>query len=265
MMTELQHIQLSGPSPYTTSNLRENNKSPVQMMVSYALSSNNSSMDLPLEKKFQTLLPIVDTTSRIDNDLKWKLTKKFSFESEKSPITPTLTIPTITFEKSHNYTFETNTNIYLAPPTPSATPIGTPMGTPNVTPSATPPPQIATMTHPTSMEHLPVELVSKSHLSPSINNKTWQDKYNNNKQPIMMKITKKTKTDKNIAMKRQQNRRKHVCKICSTGFTTSGHLSRHNRIHTGEKNHSCPFEGCNQKFSRHDNCLQHYRTHLKKN
>lgn len=58
--------------------------------------------------------------------------------------------------------------------------------------------------------------------------------------------------------------RKFRCKTCSMSFTTSGHLSRHNRIHTGEKNYTCPYEGCNQRFSRHDNCLQHYRTHLKK-
>ncbi|CCE91927.1 uncharacterized protein TDEL_0D03430 [Torulaspora delbrueckii] len=61
-----------------------------------------------------------------------------------------------------------------------------------------------------------------------------------------------------------EQRRRHVCKVCSKGFTTSGHLARHNRIHTGEKNHFCPLEGCNQRFSRHDNCIQHYRTHLRK-
>lgn len=58
--------------------------------------------------------------------------------------------------------------------------------------------------------------------------------------------------------------RRHVCRICYKGFTTSGHLARHNRIHTGERNHECPYQGCEQKFSRHDNCIQHYRTHLKR-
>ncbi|KAG0680262.1 hypothetical protein C6P40_004667 [Pichia californica] len=57
--------------------------------------------------------------------------------------------------------------------------------------------------------------------------------------------------------------RKYKCKICSRGFTTSGHLARHNRIHTGVKNHICPFDGCNSKFSRQDNCMQHYKTHLR--
>lgn len=61
-----------------------------------------------------------------------------------------------------------------------------------------------------------------------------------------------------------EKRRKYICKVCSKGFTTSGHLARHNRIHTGEKNHVCPYPDCNQRFSRHDNCVQHYRIHFKK-
>ncbi|SCV03872.1 LAME_0H13916g1_1 [Lachancea meyersii CBS 8951] len=60
-----------------------------------------------------------------------------------------------------------------------------------------------------------------------------------------------------------ERRRKYVCKTCQKGFTTSGHLARHKRIHTGEKNHVCPHEGCGQRFSRHDNCVQHYKTHLR--
>lgn len=59
------------------------------------------------------------------------------------------------------------------------------------------------------------------------------------------------------------NMRKHLCKVCGKGFTTSGHLARHNRIHTGVKNHTCSYPGCGAKFSRHDNCMQHYKTHLK--
>ncbi|KAI8319666.1 hypothetical protein GQ54DRAFT_249357, partial [Martensiomyces pterosporus] len=45
-------------------------------------------------------------------------------------------------------------------------------------------------------------------------------------------------------------------------FTTSGHLSRHYRIHTGEKNYHCLYPGCTSRFSRQDNMMQHYRTHL---
>ncbi|KAF8272461.1 hypothetical protein EI94DRAFT_1566029, partial [Lactarius quietus] len=58
------------------------------------------------------------------------------------------------------------------------------------------------------------------------------------------------------------NKKKHVCHVCAKAFTTSGHLSRHARIHTGERNHKCPFPGCDTRCSRQDNLQQHYRIHL---
>ncbi|KAI8991541.1 hypothetical protein BDF20DRAFT_49319 [Mycotypha africana] len=60
------------------------------------------------------------------------------------------------------------------------------------------------------------------------------------------------------------SKRKYHCTEpgCTKSFTTSGHLARHNRIHTGEKNFPCLFPGCSSRFSRQDNMMQHYRTHM---
>ncbi|KAK6201624.1 uncharacterized protein RJT21DRAFT_120686 [Scheffersomyces amazonensis] len=58
-----------------------------------------------------------------------------------------------------------------------------------------------------------------------------------------------------------ESKRKHICKVCTRSFTTSGHLARHNRIHTGERKHICPWPTCEARFARQDNCMQHYKTH----
>lgn len=57
-------------------------------------------------------------------------------------------------------------------------------------------------------------------------------------------------------------KRKHVCKTCARSFTTLGHLARHNRTHTGERKHVCPWPQCGARFARQDNCMQHCKTHL---
>ena len=91
----------------------------------------------------------------------------------------------------------------------------------------------------------------------------------NSKKSYTKKSHKKSKntTTQAIGSKKDslEQRRKYRCSVCPKGFTTSGHLARHNRIHTGEKNHACPYNDCKQRFSRQDNCLQHYRTHFKNN
>lgn len=61
-----------------------------------------------------------------------------------------------------------------------------------------------------------------------------------------------------VAKKRE---RKHPCQSCGKSFTTSGHLARHNRIHTGERKFACLLATCEQRFSRQDNMMQHFRTH----
>lgn len=48
----------------------------------------------------------------------------------------------------------------------------------------------------------------------------------------------------------------HLCHICNRGFTTGGHLQRHQRIHTGVKAFRCPFPGCETRTSRQDNLQQ---------
>ncbi|EOR00374.1 Transcriptional regulator NRG1 [Wallemia ichthyophaga EXF-994] len=57
-------------------------------------------------------------------------------------------------------------------------------------------------------------------------------------------------------------RKLYTCKTCHKSFTTSGHLSRHQRTHTGERAYGCPWPGCSTRCSRQDNLQQHYRTHL---
>ncbi|TGO35453.1 hypothetical protein BHYA_0157g00050 [Botrytis hyacinthi] len=50
---------------------------------------------------------------------------------------------------------------------------------------------------------------------------------------------------------------------CNKTFTTSGHASRHAKIHTAEKMVCCTFTGCMKKFTRADNMKQHLDTHYK--
>ncbi|KAH8825913.1 hypothetical protein DL96DRAFT_1610219 [Flagelloscypha sp. PMI_526] len=59
-----------------------------------------------------------------------------------------------------------------------------------------------------------------------------------------------------------ESRKKYKCTVCDRSFTTSGHLTRHGHIHTGEKKYACPFPDCKTRCSRQDNLQQHYRTHL---
>jgi len=59
----------------------------------------------------------------------------------------------------------------------------------------------------------------------------------------------------NLSSQSKGSKRRYECATCGKTFTTSGHVARHNRIHTGEKNFQCPESGCSQRFSRQDNCM----------
>ncbi|KAJ7134897.1 hypothetical protein C8R44DRAFT_437520 [Mycena epipterygia] len=56
--------------------------------------------------------------------------------------------------------------------------------------------------------------------------------------------------------------RRYVCPDCDKAFSTSSHLGRHSRVHTGEKNYKCSFPGCETRCSRLDNLQAHQRIHL---
>ncbi|KAH6599935.1 hypothetical protein BASA50_002676 [Batrachochytrium salamandrivorans] len=61
-------------------------------------------------------------------------------------------------------------------------------------------------------------------------------------------------------------KRRFACRdlSCDQTFSTSGHLSRHMKLHTGELPHVCPILYCQSMFSRRDNMIQHYVSHQRK-
>jgi len=64
------------------------------------------------------------------------------------------------------------------------------------------------------------------------------------------------------------NQKKYECKYriqhnCDQTFTTSGHASRHSKIHDSLKGIACTHPGCPKKFTRSDNMKQHLETHSK--
>ncbi|MBE3046942.1 hypothetical protein IMZ48_31325 [Candidatus Bathyarchaeota archaeon] len=67
----------------------------------------------------------------------------------------------------------------------------------------------------------------------------------------------------------ERPRKRFPCRLreeygCDKTFTTSGHASRHTKIHLDAKNIPCVFEGCDKHFTRSDNMKQHLETHNKK-
>ncbi|CAI4056440.1 hypothetical protein SUVZ_02G1740 [Saccharomyces uvarum] len=192
------------------------------------------------ERKYQTLLPVLTNSHVVENELKHKLNKTaFDFgyhtKSEDSSenvepkylTTPNLQMRSVSFDNSSlQYNSDSSEKSPLSQLNPNSS-------------------------------------IIRQTDSGTVSN----DEYDNMGNIRYSLKTRKQRTDPKNTLSDEEDleqRRKYICKICARGFTTSGHLARHNRIHTGEKNHCCPYKGCTQRFSRHDNCLQHYRTHLKK-
>jgi hypothetical protein len=60
-----------------------------------------------------------------------------------------------------------------------------------------------------------------------------------------------------------RNKQRWECVECGKTFSSSGHLARHMRSHSGKKMYACPIQNCPARFDRPDGQKSHYERHLK--
>ncbi|OAA63976.1 Zinc finger, C2H2-type/integrase, DNA-binding protein [Cordyceps fumosorosea ARSEF 2679] len=91
----------------------------------------------------------------------------------------------------------------------------------------------------------------------------------NTKRPLQYTSSRSTSNEDDVAVAAEDRpAKRYPCRFrdshgCEKTFTTSGHASRHSKIHTAEKAVQCTFSGCQKKFTRADNMKQHLETHYK--
>ncbi|CCK71531.1 transcriptional regulator NRG1 KNAG_0H01180 [Huiozyma naganishii CBS 8797] len=205
----------------------------------------NDSLEENISAKYATLLPSLHhSTASLEDDLKCKLNTtalKFLISKPEGEV----------YDSSYSSAYNSESSDSISLPGGSST-------------SSTPLQQTNT-TNTYSLYPFPAPNVERTPRTLSYNSPNRIEKLDTSQVTFLSlkgskPLARNSREDLSATL---EQRRKYLCTTCTKGFTTSGHLARHKRIHTGEKNHLCPFEGCKQRFSRQDNCLQHYRTHFK--